>query len=39
MVMASHNIGLSKETGPIMIVYGIKVKCEGPSQTTYMEKV
>jgi len=37
MAMASHNIGSSKETGTIMIVYGIKGKCEGPSQATYME--
>jgi hypothetical protein len=28
-----------KETGPIMIVYGIKGKCEGPSQATHMETV
>jgi len=34
MVMVSHNMGSSKEMGPIMIIYGIKWKCEGPSQAT-----
>jgi hypothetical protein len=39
MVIASHNSESSKEKGPIMIVYGITGKCEGPSQATYMEIV
>lgn len=36
--MVTHHTGSSKETGPIMIVYGIKGKCQGPSQVTYMEQ-
>jgi hypothetical protein len=39
--MASYNIGSStiKEMeGPIVVVYGIKLQCEGPSQVANIER-
>ena len=37
MDMASYNIGSRQTEGPVMILHGIKWKCEGPCQVIDFE--